>query len=327
MKGEIVRWTVGLVAALLLTTAAAHASERWNMPTAYAGSNYHTENAKLFAEAVGVCTGGALEITVHANGSFVAGDEIKRAVETGAVPIGERLLSAHQDESAVFGFDSVPFLAPSFEASERLWQVARGRLTEILGEQNLVLLYSVPWPPQGMYFQRAIGSVADMAGIRFRAYSAATARLAALAGMPAVHVEAAALREALASRAVEAFVSSGAIGYDRRLWEHMSHFYDTRSWVPRNYVFANRDAFDALDPQARNCLRATALLAEAAGTARARVLADWYVTQLAANGMSVHAPGDRLAADLAAIGSVMVSEWIDAAGTDGAAIVAAFEAR
>ena len=318
---------VAPAAALVFSTAAAHAVERWNMPTAYADSNYHTENARLFAEAVGVCTGGALEITVHANGSLFAGDEIKRAVETGEAAIGERLLSAHQDENAVFGFDSVPFLAPSFEASERLWQAARGRLTEILAGQDLVLLYSVPWPPQGMYFKRAIESVADMAGIKFRSYSNATARLAALAGMPAVHVEAAAIREALAEGRVEALVSSGAIGYDRQLWRHMSHFYDTRAWMPRNYVFANRDAFEALDLQTRNCLRATASLAEAAGTARARELADWYVEQLAANGMSIQVPGDRLAADLATIGSVMVSEWIDAAGTEGAAIIAAFEAE
>ena len=327
MMGKPLNWILGPAAGLLLFTGTAHAAERWNMPTAYADSNYHTENSRLFAEAVGVCTGGALEIAVHANGSLFAGDEIKRAVETGEAAMGERLLSAHQDENAVFGFDSVPFLASSFEASERLWQAARERLTEILAGQNLVLLYSVPWPPQGMYFQRSIESVADMAGIKFRSYSDATARLAALAGMPAVHMEAASLSQALASGAVEAFVSSGAIGYDRRLWAHMSHFYNARAWVPRNYVFVNRDAFEALDPQTRNCLRAAALLAEAAGTARARELADWYVAQLAANGMRVQAPGDRLAADLAAMGAVMTSEWVAAAGAAGAAIIAAFEAE
>lgn len=123
-------------------------------------------------------------------------------------------------------------------------------------------------------------SVADMEGIRFRAYNDATARLAALAGMPAVQVEAAALREALADGRAEAFISSGATGYDRQVWDHVSHFYDARTWVPRNYVFANKAAFEALNGQAQNCLRATALLAEAACTARARALTDWYLTQL-----------------------------------------------
>ena len=324
------RWMIGLAAGLVLAAGAAraaHAGERWNMPTAYAETNYHTENAKLFAEAVGTCTGGTLEITVHANGTLYKGDEIKRAVETGRAAIGERFLSAHQGENAVFGFDSVPFLATSFEASERLWQAAKDRLVQVLAGQNLVLLYSVPWPPQGMYFKRAIESVADMEGIRFRANNEATARLAAHAGMPAVQLEAAMLRAALADGRAEAFISSGATGYDRRVWDYVSHFYDARAWIPRNYVFANKHAFAALDARARNCLRATALLAEAAGTARARELADWYLAQLAANGMSVKAPGERLAADLAAIGATMAAEWAEAAGAQGAAIIAAFKAE
>ena len=160
------KWLTGLAAGLALSAGTVHAADKWDMPTAYVDSNYHTQNAKLFAEAVGVCTGGDLEIVVHGGGTLFKGGEIKRAVQTGRAPIGERLLSAHQNENAVFGFDSVPFLASSFEASDRLWQAARGKLTEILAEQNLVLLYAVPWPPQGMYFEREIGGVADMGGIK-----------------------------------------------------------------------------------------------------------------------------------------------------------------
>ena len=214
------RWLTGLAAGLLLAAGTTWAAERWDMPMAYAESNYHTENGRLFAEAVGVCTGGELEIVVHGGGSLFKGNEIKRAVQTGQAPIGERLLSAHQNENIVFGFDSVPFLASSFEASDRLWQAARDKLTEILAEQNLVLLYSVPWPPQGMYFKREIMGAADMGGIKFRAYNAATARLAELAKMLPVQVEAAELSQALATGVAEAFVSSGATGYDRKVWEH-----------------------------------------------------------------------------------------------------------
>ena len=264
---------------------------------------------------------------VHGGGTLFKGGEIKRAVQTGRAPIGERLLSAHQNENAVFGFDSVPFLASSFEASDRLWQAARGKLTEILAEQNLVLLYAVPWPPQGMYFKREIGGVADMGGIRFRTNSAATARLAELAKMLPVHVEAAELRQALASGVADAFMSSSSTGYDHKVWEHMSYFYDVRAWLPRNYVFVNMDAFDALDAQTRNCLRSASLLAEAAGTTRARELTDWYMAQLRDNGMSVLAPGERLAADLAEIGATMSAEWSAAAGADGAAIIDAFKAN
>lgn len=321
------KWLTGLAAGLLLWAGAAHAAEKWNMPTAYGNANYHTQNAKLFAKAVGVCTGGKLDIEVHGGGSLIKGDGIKHAVQSGKAPIGERLLSAHQNENAIFGYDSVPLLATSFEASERLWRAARSRLTKILAAQNLVLLYSVPWPPQGMYFKRAIGGVADMRGIKFRAYNAATARFAALAGMPSVHIELAELEPALASGRVEAFISSSATGYELKQWKHVSHFYDLRAWLPRNYVIVNKRAFETLDTHAQNCLRSSALLAEAAGTARARELTGFYLKQLAAGGMSVQKPGERLAADLAKIGEIMSAEWTKAAGAEGAAIIKAFRGK
>lgn len=305
-------------AALLATSAAA---EKWDMPMAYADSNYHTQNGKLFAESVATCTNGDLEIVVHGGGSLIGGGEIYRAVRTGQVNIGERLMSAHQNDDAVFGFDSVPFLATSFEDSETLWKAAKPKLESLLDDQGLVLLYSVPWPPQGIYTKKEVNSASDLQGVKFRAYNTATARLAELAGMLPVQIEAAELVQALATGVAESFVSSGSTGYDRKVWEHLSHFYDTQAWLPRNSVFVNKDAYDDLSDQAQRCLHSAAQLAQASGTWRARYLTSWYLTQLAANGMSVQAPGDQLKADLAEIGATMAAEWAEAAGSVGQEIV------
>lgn len=305
----------------------AMAGEKWDMPMAYADSNYHTQNGKLFAKAVGICTGGELEIVVHGGGSLFKGGEIKRAVQTGQAPIGERLLSAHQNENAIFGVDSVPFLASSFDNSDKLYAAARPTMEKILADQNMVLLYGVPWPPQGMYFKKEINSVADMKGIKFRAYNAATARLAELGGMLPVQIEAAELSQALATGVADAFISSGSTGYDKKVWEHLTHFYDTQAWLPRNYVFANKDSYNSQSDQVKNCLKSSAMLAEAAGTTRARELTGWYLAQLAANGMTVIPPGDKLAAELAKMGDTMSKEWSEAAGAQGAAIVDAYKAK
>ena len=299
-------------------------AEKWDMPMAYADSNFHTQNGKAFAEAVGVATGGKLEIVVHGGGSLFKGGEIKRAVRTGQAPIGERLLSAHQNENILFGFDSVPFLATSYEDSKKLWAAARPRLEKILDEQDLVLLYAVPWPPQGLYFNKEVKSKADSQGIKFRSYNSATARLAELMGMQPVQIEAAELSQALATGVAEAFVSSGSTGYDRKVWEHLSHFYEVNAWLPRNTVFVNKDAWNALDKQTRNIVKGVALLAEAAGTARSEQLSGWYLSQLAANGMTVQAARGQLIDDLQSIGKTMTSEWLRDAGSDGKAIVDAF---
>jgi hypothetical protein len=69
------------------------------------------------------------------------------------------------------------------------------------------------------------------------------------------------------------------------------------------------------------------MLAQAAGTTRSRELTGWYLSQLAANGMTVQPPGEQLAADLVAIGATMSAEWAEAAGADGAAIIDAYKAQ
>lgn len=298
----------------------------WDMPMAYADSNFHTQNGKLFAEAVGICTGGSLTITVHSGGSLFKGNEIKRAVQIGQAPIGERFLSAHQNENPIYGVDSIPFLATSYADSEKLWAASKDAITGALADDGLVLLYSAPWPAQGIYFNKEVNSVADMAGIKFRAYNSATSRLAELAGMSPVQIEAADLSQALATGVASAFISSGSTGYDRKVWEQLSHFYDAQAWLPRNAVFVNQAAFDGLSESEQNCLRSSGMLASATATARSEQLAGWYLSQFVEQGMTVLAPSDTLAAELAAFGVIMTAEWLDAAGEEGAAIVDAYKA-
>lgn len=318
-------WGAALVAATVLTSGAR--AETWDLPAAYPDTNFHTENLKAFAAEVTDKTGGAVTIVVHGNGSLFKGNDIKRAVQTGQAPIGERLMSAHANENAVFGFDSVPFLATDFGASAKLWAAAQPVMARLLDEQNLVLLYAVPWPPQGLYTRKDINALADMQGVKFRSYNTATARIAELAGAVPVQIEAAELSQALATGVVESFVSSGSTGYDSKVWEQLTHFYEVNAWLPRNYVFANKDAWNALDDATRQAIEAAADAAEARGTAKAEELTTWYLQQLAANGMKVQQPAEALKADLAKVGATMTAEWSEAAGADGRTIIDSYKAQ
>ena len=253
---------VALATTALMALPAA-AEEKWDLPMAYSGSNFHSVTGAEFAKCVTTGTGGDIEITTHPSGSLFAGGDIKRAVQTGQVPIGERLLSGHQNESAIFGWDSVPFLVSSFDEHEKLYAAALPHVQELLAEQNMTMLYSVPWPPQGLYFKKEVNSVEDMKGVKFRSYNTATARLAELTGMLPVQIEAAEISQAFATGVAESMISSGATGYDRKVWEHLTHFYEVDAWMPRNHVFVNKDAWNDLDEQAQNCLRSSAMLAQA----------------------------------------------------------------
>ncbi len=213
------------------------------MPLAYSATNYHSANAAKFAAAVTDATGGALEIVTHPGGSLYKGGEIFRAIRTGQAPIGERLISALGNEDPLFEIDALPFLATSFADAMKLYQASKPSMNEILGSKGLKLLYAVPWPPQGLYNINPVNSAADMKDMKFRAYNAATSRLAELMGAIPTKIEAAELSQAFATGVAQSMVSSGSTGYDRKIWEHVKYWYDVQAWLPKNMVIVNQDAW------------------------------------------------------------------------------------
>ena len=319
----------GLIASMAIMglgmAASAHA-EKWDMPMAYSATNYHSETGERFAECVTSGTAGDIEIVTHPSGSLFKGADIKRAIQTGQAQIGERLMSGHANENAVFGFDSIPFLATSFDDSARLFEAARPTMEKILDEQNLVMLYAVPWPPQGLYFKKEVNAVADMKGVKFRSYNNATARLAELTGMLPVTIEAAEISQAFATGVAESMVSSGATGYDRKVWESLTHFYDVNAWLPYNYVMVNKDVWNDTSDASKGVITGCAQLAEYAGNWRAKEYTGFTVAGLAEGGMTVAPAGDALVEELKVIGETMSDEWLEAAGDDGKAIMEAYQA-
>jgi TRAP-type C4-dicarboxylate transport system substrate-binding protein len=317
-----------LAATAVVTIGATPAfAETWDMPMAYAATNFHSMTGAAFGDCVTTGTGGEIEIVTHPSGSLFAGGDILRAIQTGQVPIGERLLSGDQNENALFGFDSVPFLATSFDDAAKLWEAAKPTLEQVLAEKNLVLLYSVPWPPQGLYFKKEVNSVADMEGIKFRSYNASTARLAELAGMIPVQIEAAEISQAFATGVADSMISSGATGYDRKVWESLTHFYEVDAWLPRNYVMVNADVWADTSEANQNVILGCAGLAEYAGTWRAIEYTQFTLNGLREGGMTVQPAGEQLTADLQEIGEVMTAEWLESAGEEGQAIVDGFKAK
>ena len=304
--------------------AAALAQTKWDMPTPYAATNFHTENVMQFAADVDKATNGKLKITVHANASLFKAPEIKRAVQGGQAQAGEILISGYSNEDPVFGVDSVPFLATSYADAAKLWKASRKALEERFAKQGMMVLYSVPWPPQGIYSSKPLNSVADMKGLKMRTYNPYTSRIAELAGAQPVTIQAAELAQAFATGAVNANITSGATGYDTKAWEVVKNYYDTQAWLPKNVVFVNKAAFDALDKPSQQALLKAAADAEARGWKTSEEKNKWYQDQLAKNGMNVAEPSAQLKADFRKIGDTMTGEWLKTAGPDGQAIVDAY---
>jgi TRAP-type C4-dicarboxylate transport system substrate-binding protein len=294
---------------------------------AYAATNFHSEMGVVFADKVREYTNGDIDITVHPGGSLFKGGEIKRAIQTGQAPIGERFMSAHANEAPLLGWDNLPFLATTYEENNKLWAAAKDKVNAQLADLNLVALYTCPWPGQGFYFKKAVASSKDTQGIKFRSYNSATATFAEELGMVPVQVEAAELSQALATGVAESFISSGSTGYDRKVWEHLTHYYKVNAWLPRNYVMVNKGVWEGLSGDMQAALQKAADETGAACSAKSAELANWYFEQLAANGMSVEDAGPEFLAELQAIGAKMTAAWLADVGADGQAIIDAYNAN
>ncbi|WP_460448922.1 TRAP transporter substrate-binding protein [Alsobacter sp. SYSU BS001988] len=309
----------------LAFTGSAGAQTKWNLPTAYPLDNLHTENLQQFVKDVESGSGGKLTITIHANASLFKAPEIKRAVQTGQAQIGEVLMSLHENEDPIFGVDVVPFLATSFKDSKKLWDASRPAVEKKLASQGLAALYAVPWPPQGIYAKKDLNTVEDMKGLKWRSYNVGTARIGELVGAQSVTIQAAELPQALATGVVNSFMSSGATGYDSKVWESLDHFYDTQAWLPKNIIFVNKAAFDALDKATQDVVVKAAAAAQERGWKLSEDKTKWYLDQLASKGMKVQAPSPALAEGFKKIGDQLTADWIKKAGADGQAVVDAYK--
>jgi TRAP-type C4-dicarboxylate transport system substrate-binding protein len=310
--------------ALGFATGANAQSAAWDMPTPYPDGNFHTKNIRTFADEVKAATSGAVVITVHSNGSLLKATEIKRAVQTGQVQAGEVLLSSLANENALFGVDSVPGLATDYASARKLWTAARETITKRMADQGLVLLYSVAWPPQGIYAKKELATLADLKGLKFRTYNPATARFAELVGASPVTVQAAEVAQAFRTGVVDAMMTSGATGVDTQAWDYLTHYYDLQAFLPQNIVFVSKDAFDALPETARMALMAAAIKAEERGWKESEVLNESYRKTMSEKGITVGAATPEMKAELARIGETMSTEWAKKAGGDGAAILKAY---
>ena len=314
---------LGLIACM--GAGAVQAQTKWDLASAYPANNFHSENLVQFASDVEKATAGKLKITVHSNASLFKATEIKRAVQGGQTQAGEVIQASMQNEWQIYGADGLPFLADSYEESLKLQASQRPMIEKKLADQGLVYLYAVAWPPQGLFTKKPIASAADLKGIKWRAYSPATARIADLVKAQPVTVQAAELSQALATGVVEATMTSGATGVDSKLYEQLKYYYDVQAWLPKNMVIVNRKAFDALDKETQEAVFKAAAAAEIRGLAASKRVDTDSKAKLKANGMQVVEASSQLKADLKKVGETMLTEWLEKAGAEGQALLSAYK--
>jgi TRAP-type C4-dicarboxylate transport system substrate-binding protein len=311
---------------ICLSTTAAIAADKWDMPTPYGDGTHQTQVARSFAEEVNANSNGKLTIKVHSGGSLIKHPEIHRAVKSRQVQIGEVFIGRLGNISPVFKLDNIPFLATNFDSAEKLYKASKATLNEELAKDKLMLLYTSPWPAQDLYSNKPINSLSDLAGLKMRAYSPTTSRLADLMGTTPVNIPFSDVAQAFTTNAIDAMVTSPSTGVNSQSWDYISHFTTINAWIPKNMMFVNKRIFDRLDDDTKKVILTAAANAEKKGWALGRQLAVEHTDMLRENGMKVSPPTAELDAALRKIGDTMVNEWLEEAGDRGKSIIDAYRA-
>ena len=233
--------------ALNLAAAAPALAADWDMALAWPDGNFHTKNARVFAEEVAKATDGRVNITVHGGGSLgFKGPEMLSAVRDGLVPIGDIYLSQQVGEEPVLGIESIPYLVSSYEELRELHEYFRPVVEDVAARYNQKVLYMVPWPAPGIYTKEEATKLDDLAGVKIRTYNKTTTELFNAIGMTAVQLPWGEVVPSLAAGTIDGVTTSASSGVDGKFWEFLEYFYPTGHVWSSDAITVNLDAWNDL---------------------------------------------------------------------------------
>ncbi|MFN3438172.1 MAG: TRAP transporter substrate-binding protein [Acidovorax sp.] len=302
--------------AALAVAPVLHAQTQWKLATGYRAESFHTRNVVQFAQDVERASAGALRIEVHANNALFKLGDIPHAVQDGKAQAGETIMTSLVRDMPIAGADAVPFVVRTYADARRMWDLQRPLIEGHFARKGLKALYAVPWPPQGLFSIAPVRSAADFKGTRMRTYNPATVRIAEMLGAAPVDVPMVEVNTALSAGKLDSMITSALTGVENQVWGQIRQYYGINAWFPKNIVFVNQQAFDALPPPVREAVTKAAQTAEARGWAMSETIAEESVGELQRKGIKVERAPAELEAELKRLGERFSREWVQSVGNE-----------
>jgi len=312
------RQFLAATSAALMVPSVARANAQLRAASYYGESNFQGRNFRTFVNEVLSESPDPVSIDMHFSGSLVKLPDMKTAIRTNQIMFGDLLLSAFGNEDFVFGLDAVPFLANTTEQAASLWAAQKPVLQDRLAQEGLRLVYASPWPLQGVLSKEPLESLADFENKSWRSSSPQVGRLGRALGANAVNIDFGEIPTAVATGALDLFMTSAATAVDIAAWDFFNVFTEIGGMRTKTAVLMNLDTFQALPSGLQEVILEAGNNAEARGWKQSDEVHASTVKTLRDNGMAVNEPSEVLAAQLRQIGDELVAEWADEVG-EGAA--------
>lgn len=298
----------------------------WRIATAYPVDNFHTVTLQQFASAVVQETQGAVRLEIYPNASLLKAPEIFPAVKAARIEGGELILSSLSGEAPIFGLDSLPFVVRGYDDARLLWKLSRPVIEKRLAEHGVQLLYAVPWPPQNLYSTRPLMHAKDTEGMRMRTYNPMMQRLTEILGAKPVDLQTTELAQAIGQKKVDLMLTSSWTGVEVKAWTGFSHYYsNVNAWIPKNVVFVNKKAFDALGPDVQARIKSLSERAEDRGWRLSQQNSTRFDQELATSGIKVQLLDPLLVRQFQRHGERLAFEWLRTDSGEGLQVLLSFQ--
>ncbi|MCF2872015.1 TRAP transporter substrate-binding protein [Octadecabacter sp. G9-8] len=191
-----------------------------------------------------------VELTTHNQMSLGLGDVyplLGQGVYDVAMTVGDYAVS---DAPELEGLD-VPLLALTADDARAMVDAARPMVDDIFRDRfNSQVLAVAPYPPQVVFCNSEIGSLADLEGLKVRASGRMTALLLEALGAEGVNVSFAEVPGALQNGVVDCAVTGAGSGYSAGWWEVSTHLLPIPlgGWDPV-VTAMNLDKWNSLDAE------------------------------------------------------------------------------
>jgi TRAP-type C4-dicarboxylate transport system substrate-binding protein len=306
-----IKFAAAIIAVAALPSLVA-ADVEWDVSVPWSPSEFHSINAENFARQVEQKTGGTVMMTVHPGGALgIKANESLRAVEDGAVQMGEYALFQQVGEVPLLGIESIPFLIKDYAQLRQMHELVRPVWEEQLKKRNQKALYIVPWPSQNFFTKEPVSSMADLAGVRFRTYDANTATMITRLGGVPLQLNNADVVPALATGKLDAAMTSGSTAAAQKYWQFLNHTYNTNHLWASNGMVVNLEVWNELTSEQRTIIEGVAAEMEPNFWAISEAEHAKRMQQLIDNGMTVSAPSEALAKDMRRETADMANEFAD----------------
>jgi TRAP-type C4-dicarboxylate transport system substrate-binding protein len=217
--------TLGMIAASAMLAGPAIA-EDLNVVGSWSGLPLHKQyEAPFWGEALPAASGGTLNValTTHDQMGLGVGD-IYRLLGEGVYDVGMTVADyAVADAPELEGLD-VPMLALTADEAKAMVDASRPMVADIFNTRfNSRVLAIAPYPPQIVFCNKPISSLADLAGLKIRASGRMTAKFLEALGAEGINVAFSEVPGALQKGVVDCAVTGAGSGYSAGWWEVSTH--------------------------------------------------------------------------------------------------------